>query len=127
MMGLSANCGSTMRLHSQSEPVVLGSQHGGFKVEPPLTLIFAPPLMTVPNDTRSPFRYLRRIGAVHGLPTERSVAEGALMRRIHGLPGTTYSNPTERGKYRSEARATMTMAEPSRRTYKMASPCERPR
>jgi putative transposase len=36
---------------------------------------------------------------------------GTLMRRIHGLPGTTYSNPTERGKYRSEARATMTMAE----------------
>ncbi len=36
---------------------------------------------------------------------------GTLMRRIHGLPGTTYSNPTERGKYRSEARAIMTMAE----------------
>jgi len=35
---------------------------------------------------------------------------GTLMRRIHGLPGTTYSNPIERGKYRSEARATMTMA-----------------
>ncbi|HZZ15818.1 MAG TPA: hypothetical protein VFE08_07645 [Candidatus Sulfotelmatobacter sp.] len=33
------------------------------------------------------------------------------MRRIHGLPGTTYSNPSERGKYRSEASATMTMAE----------------
>jgi putative transposase len=36
---------------------------------------------------------------------------GTLMKRIHGLPGTTYSNPIERGKYRSEARATMTMAE----------------
>ncbi len=36
---------------------------------------------------------------------------GTLMRRIHGLPGTTYSNPLERGKYRSEARASMTMAE----------------
>jgi hypothetical protein len=34
-----------------------------------------------------------------------------LMRRIHGLPGTTYSNPGERGKYRSETHATMTMAE----------------
>ena len=33
------------------------------------------------------------------------------MKRIHGLPGTTYSNPIERGKYRSEARAIMTMAE----------------
>ncbi len=36
---------------------------------------------------------------------------GTLMRRIHGLPGTTFSNPAERGKYRSDARATMTMAE----------------
>jgi putative transposase len=36
---------------------------------------------------------------------------GTLMRRIHGLPGTTFSNPIERGKYRSEARAIMTMAE----------------
>jgi transposase InsO family protein len=34
-----------------------------------------------------------------------------LMRRIHGLPGTTFSNPTARGKYKSEAHATMTMAE----------------
>jgi len=33
------------------------------------------------------------------------------MRRIHGLPGTTYSNPGEREKYRSETHATMTMAE----------------
>ena len=36
---------------------------------------------------------------------------GTLMRRIHGLPGTTMSNPTERGKYPSEAKATMTMLE----------------
>ena len=36
---------------------------------------------------------------------------GTLMRRIHGLPGTTYSNPLERGRYRSEARASMSMAE----------------
>jgi putative transposase len=36
---------------------------------------------------------------------------GTLMRRIHGLPGTTFSNPTARGKYNSEAHATMTMAE----------------
>jgi putative transposase len=33
------------------------------------------------------------------------------MRRIHGLPGTTFSNPVERGKYKSEAHATMTMGE----------------
>lgn len=36
---------------------------------------------------------------------------GTLMRRIHGLPGTTFSSPVEKGKYRSEARAIMTMAE----------------
>jgi putative transposase len=36
---------------------------------------------------------------------------GTLMRRIHGLPGTTMSNPAQRGKYASEAKASMTMAE----------------
>jgi putative transposase len=36
---------------------------------------------------------------------------GTLMRRIHGLPGTIFSNPTARGLYKSEARATMTMSE----------------
>lgn len=36
---------------------------------------------------------------------------GTLMRRIHGLPGTTMSNPAQRGKYPSEAKASMTMAE----------------
>jgi putative transposase len=36
---------------------------------------------------------------------------GTLMRRIHGLPGTTMSNPAERGTYPSEAKATFTMAE----------------
>jgi putative transposase len=36
---------------------------------------------------------------------------GTLMRRIHGVPGMTFSNPTARGKYKSEAHATMTMAE----------------
>ena len=36
---------------------------------------------------------------------------GTLMRRIHGLPGTTMSNPAQRGTYPSEAKATMTMAE----------------
>jgi putative transposase len=33
------------------------------------------------------------------------------MRRIHGLPGTTMSNPVQRGKYPSEAKASMTMTE----------------
>ena len=36
---------------------------------------------------------------------------GTLMRRIHGLPGTTFSNPIARGKYKSDAHATMTLAE----------------
>jgi putative transposase len=36
---------------------------------------------------------------------------GTLMRRIHGLPGTTMSNPAQRGKYASDAKASMTMAE----------------
>jgi putative transposase len=36
---------------------------------------------------------------------------GTLMRRIHGLPGTTMSNPAQRGKYPSEAKASMTLAE----------------
>ena len=33
------------------------------------------------------------------------------MRRIHGLPGTTMANPTERGTYPSEAKASFTMTE----------------
>jgi putative transposase len=36
---------------------------------------------------------------------------GTLMRRIHGLAGTTFSSPAKRGTYRSEAHASMTMAE----------------
>lgn len=36
---------------------------------------------------------------------------GTLMRRIHGLPGTTSSSPAKKGRYRSEARATMTMTD----------------
>jgi putative transposase len=36
---------------------------------------------------------------------------GTLMRRIHGLPGTTFSNPVQRGRYPSEAKAAMTLPE----------------
>jgi putative transposase len=36
---------------------------------------------------------------------------GTLMTRIHGLPGTTGSNPKDRGSYQSEKRAALTMAE----------------
>ncbi len=36
---------------------------------------------------------------------------GTLMRLCHLLPGTTFSNPREKGDYDSEARATMTLSE----------------
>jgi putative transposase len=36
---------------------------------------------------------------------------GTLMRRIHGVPGTTMSNVEERGKYRSEQHASLTLRE----------------
>jgi len=36
---------------------------------------------------------------------------GTLMRRIHGLPGTTSSNPKARGSYPSEKRSSLTLAE----------------
>ncbi|WP_170113179.1 Mu transposase C-terminal domain-containing protein [Ahniella affigens] len=36
---------------------------------------------------------------------------GTFMRRVHRLPGTTFSNTKERGDYPSEARASMTLRE----------------
>ena len=36
---------------------------------------------------------------------------GTILREIHNLPGTTFSNPRERGEYDSEAKAAMTLAE----------------
>jgi putative transposase len=36
---------------------------------------------------------------------------GTLMSRLHGLPGTTGSNPKTRGRYPSDARAVLTLAE----------------
>ena len=36
---------------------------------------------------------------------------GTLMEMVHELPGTTFSNPAERGSYDSEARAVLTVAE----------------
>lgn len=36
---------------------------------------------------------------------------GTLMKDIHQLPGTTFSNPDERGEYDSNAKATMTLKE----------------
>jgi len=36
---------------------------------------------------------------------------GTAMAKVHELPGTTFSNPQERGTYKSEARASLTVAE----------------
>ena len=36
---------------------------------------------------------------------------GTLGKEIHALPGTTFSNPKERGEYKSEAKAVMTLPE----------------
>lgn len=36
---------------------------------------------------------------------------GSLMQLVHRLPGTTFSNPTERGSYPSEDKACLTLAE----------------
>lgn len=52
----------------------------------------------------------RRLGA----PNLNGVVErliGTLMKEIHSLPGTTFSNITERGSYDSDAKAALTLAE----------------
>ncbi len=36
---------------------------------------------------------------------------GTVLREIHTLPGTTFSNPRERGSYDSDAKATLTLSE----------------
>ena len=52
----------------------------------------------------------RPLGRAHyGGHIERLI--GTLMQRVHTLPGTTYSNPRERGDYRSEAAACLTLKE----------------
>ncbi|CAA9299278.1 MAG: TniA putative transposase [uncultured Gemmatimonadetes bacterium] len=44
----------------------------------------------------------------YGAHVERLL--GTIAREIHGLPGTTFSNPAARGDYNSAAQATMTLA-----------------
>ncbi len=52
----------------------------------------------------------RPLGRAHfGGHIERLI--GTLMQRVHTLPGTTYSNPVERGDYRSEKAACLTLKE----------------
>lgn len=54
---------------------------------------------------------LRRIpGQPHlGGHIERLI--GTFMQQVHTLPGTTFSNPRDRGRYQSEKQAAMTLAE----------------
>ena len=52
----------------------------------------------------------RPIGKTHyGGIIERVI--GTLMQKIHELPGTTFSNPSQKGDYDSEAKATLTLNE----------------
>ncbi|WP_225991278.1 Mu transposase C-terminal domain-containing protein [Actinomadura montaniterrae] len=49
-----------------------------------------------------------------GLPHFGGIVErliGTMMEMVHELPGTTFSNPAERGDYDSQARAVLTVAE----------------
>ena len=54
--------------------------------------------------------FWRRVGAphLHGI-VER--LHGNLMKAVHALPGTTFSNPVERGEYDSSAHAVLTIRE----------------
>ncbi|GAB2721888.1 Mu transposase C-terminal domain-containing protein [Arthrobacter bambusae] len=50
----------------------------------------------------------------HGQPHYGGIVErviGTAMRKIHELPGTTFSNPAERGRYDSEKMAALTLPE----------------
>jgi putative transposase len=52
----------------------------------------------------------RPLGRPHfGGHIERLI--GTLMQRVHTLPGTTYSNPQQRGDYHSEKNACLTLKE----------------
>lgn len=52
----------------------------------------------------------RPLGKTHyGGIIERVI--GTLMQKIHGLPGTTFSNPSQKGDYDSEAKAVLTLNE----------------
>jgi putative transposase len=53
------------------------------------------------------FRKLKKPN--YGAHIERLL--GTLLKEIHSLEGTTFSNPQERGEYKSEERATMTLDE----------------
>jgi len=82
-------------------------------------------MKTIHLDNAKEFRgnMLKRACEEHGINLDfRPVATphygghierllGTLLKEIHGLPGTTFSNPKERGEYKSEDKAAMTLFE----------------
>jgi putative transposase len=82
-------------------------------------------MKTIHTDNAKEFRgnMLRRACEEHGIELNfRPVATphygghierllGTVLKEIHTLPGSTFSNPSERGEYDSEARAAMTLFE----------------
>jgi putative transposase len=61
------------------------------------------------SDTASGLPTGRRVARIRGGHIERYL--GTLMRRIHGVPGTTMSNIAKRGTYDSAKRAALTLPE----------------
>ena len=80
---------------------------------------------TIHLDNAKVFRgnMLKRACTEHGIDLDfRPVATphwgghierllGTLLKEIHNLPGTTFSNPKERGEYKSDKQAAMTLSE----------------
>lgn len=93
----------------------------GVDVDWPMT--GKPLLIYVDNGTEFKSEALRRGCEQHGISLEYrppgkthygGIIErliGTLMQKIHGLPGTTFSNPTQKGDYDSEAKAALTLNE----------------
>ena len=82
-MGFRAFCMSIMHREFHSEALARGCQQYGIELD------------------------YRPIGQPHfGGTIERLI--GTMMSMVHDLPGTTFSNPTERGSYDSDKSATLT-------------------
>ena len=93
----------------------------GINVDWPMT--GKPLLIYVDNSTEFKSEALRRGCEQHGISLEyRPLGKahyggiierviGTLMQKVHGLPGTTFSNPSQKGDYDSEAQAALTLNE----------------
>ena len=93
----------------------------GINVDWPMT--GKPLLIYVDNSTEFKSEALRRGCEQHGISLEyRPLGKahyggiierviGTLMQKVHGLPGTTFSNPSQKGDYDSEAKAALTLNE----------------